>query len=1611
VIETIAAAVRDASGADSGVSVQITLLGGQLSAVGKSDTAFHHRDAQFEVHGIATWSPAPAPSSKTVEGVEKTAAIRRFSAAMQQHGSAGYVNIHSSTNPAWLEKAYGPTNLKRLQRVKEMYDPENFFHSNPNNAVASGPRAADVGGSGTALSGVSLKQWATVPDSPVLVRLKNSSRMNPTIHVSVASSTTTTPSASTFKTHQPPPLSPPSMPPPRHQSADAGGTRAAVMSTLTSGVGRLQQLLTAKLTTGLKTTPPPLPRSDNGTVYWCDHCMQVIADDPPPFGMGNTRWHSSEGEFDMCNECHQTAANTHPHHLWEEVPLKGLIPFTADASDGSAQLNMGAIVLAVLQNYQARWLCGVRHPTGCPARGHTSTINRNIGSTTASNSTSSSYVANVRDGDASPQIQRVLSREDGPCRQCGLSLGAPSPPNTLVWSTYGEMKTRLVHFSCGLRKHLNLATRSIVGICAANSEEWLVTDLSCIVANLITIPLDPPANKSELQAIIVRSEMEVIVCSRASVRILLSIAAETPHLRLLIVIDAGDNDAGDNTGKGENADGNSISAPPATCKCISFTDVEAAGAALVQKQPHLFVEQVRSSMLPTDLATVIFSSGSTGTPKGAMLNEESFRRRICVQYLLPDPCVVISYMPLAHSFDRVNVLSHFVGGGRIAFHVGPVATITDTLQLARPTSFSSTPRLWNALFQEYQHLLQTNVQEVDAAALAAAAASSAGVVDGNADVGFNAVAFTAKLRARAKQHIRGKLGGRVHNIGTGGAHTTPAVLEFMRECFGCSVTDGFGATEAGGIAWDGTVGSKVKTKVLDVVDMGYTSVDQPCPRGELCVSNNALAGGYLNDPSATTAAFFTDEAGSRWYRTGDIVELHPGGNVVLIDRMRALFKLAHGEFVAPQRVEQILETLPLIANCWVTGRAAAEYPIAVIQLDMHAVEAWLLSEASGDCTSRIPSDTNATVQPTPLSASVICEPGSALEHAVLASIKNVGSDSIRAFEMPRAILLEAEPWTVASGLVTGTFKLRRPRLEAKYSAAITELYAKSERTKQATKTIAQRPIGVDDAPTSPNTVLVMLAMQHLQIDDVVATQSDGVTPATTALLLHPLVELLPDSLSAMGFISAVNIQFGTTLAVSVLLEEGATLQHVLDRLLTNDDRSNEVVDFLHEACGADDVIPSFATPVGSTLPPEVKQVVLTGATGFVGAFLLSELLIQLPATCRVVCVVRADTDASALDRIEETLVRYELLTRAHPALVRWKERVLPLAGDLAARNLGLDLDAFVRLGAATDLIVHCGAKVHSLLPYSVLKGPNVLGTVELLKLASIGQKQSGAAFFCHVSTVGVLPPVLISPLLEESTVPPDHLHRANGYSQSKWVAETMVRRAFGRGLRGCIVRPATVFSARTTGAGNPTDFVIRSVRGMVQLGAVPMLSRAVEADLTPVDSLAAAIVGVCTTVTNQNLVACKVLNLTAPERTAMVDLISWLSKYIEQRDSVSGASRTSAGVGGAEVGTGAVTKTDARQGLVVSAAHTPNSLEQLPFKQWQTRLLQHNAAPTPLHPLKEFFSGSNYPAALRVSRSEASSLLAACNVEPLATVDETLALQCFAALDRGGYLPAPFLIN
>ncbi|MFG3282494.1 amino acid adenylation domain-containing protein [Streptomyces sp. NPDC048111] len=268
---------------------------------------------------------------------------------------------------------------------------------------------------------------------------------------------------------------------------------------------------------------------------------------------------------------------------------------------------------------------------------------------------------------------------------------------------------------------------------------------------------------------------------------------------------------------------------------------------------------------------------------------------------------------------------------------------------------------------------------------------------------------------------------------------------------------------------------------------------------------------------------------------------------------------------------------------------------------------------------------------------------------------------------------------------------------------------------------------------------------------------------------------------------------------------------------------------MHADTGLGEGIAGYPAPA---LPGGERDILLTGATGFLGAFLLDALLTATGA--RVHCLVRAADEEAAQRRLKEVLTGYGLWNPERA------DRLRAVPGDLAAPKLGLDPAAYQELAARIDAVYHCGAAVNLVLPYEELRAATVDGTREVLRLATA----SGRAAVHHVSTVGVFAgaPADGGALGETSPTGPPELLR-QGYTQSKWVAEQVIERARAAGVPVTVHRPARIAGHTVTGACQSDDFLWRVIKGCVQAGAVPEGITA-EADLVPVDYVARAIVAV-----------------------------------------------------------------------------------------------------------------------------------------------------------------------
>ncbi|MEU6190026.1 amino acid adenylation domain-containing protein [Nocardia sp. NPDC047038] len=247
-----------------------------------------------------------------------------------------------------------------------------------------------------------------------------------------------------------------------------------------------------------------------------------------------------------------------------------------------------------------------------------------------------------------------------------------------------------------------------------------------------------------------------------------------------------------------------------------------------------------------------------------------------------------------------------------------------------------------------------------------------------------------------------------------------------------------------------------------------------------------------------------------------------------------------------------------------------------------------------------------------------------------------------------------------------------------------------------------------------------------------------------------------------------------------------------------------------------------------TGPPQ--EILLTGATGFLGVHLLQALLDRTEA--RVWCVVRAADAEEGIDRILGALSHYRLSGTTAA------ERIVVVAGDLTAPRLGLDPADYDRLADSIDVIYHNGARVNHVDPYARLRQANVEGTRELLRLATARRVKP----FHLVSTMGAaVAATPDSPVVTEDIRLPAGQVSGNGYLASKWAAEELVRQAGERGVPIAIYRPSTICGCPDIGVNSPQDSLWNMVRAAALLGMAPDVGEAT-VSLVPVSYVAGAIV-------------------------------------------------------------------------------------------------------------------------------------------------------------------------
>ena len=764
-----------------------------------------------------------------------------------------------------------------------------------------------------------------------------------------------------------------------------------------------------------------------------------------------------------------------------------------------------------------------------------------------------------------------------------------------------------------------------------------------------------------------------------------------------------------------------------------------------------------------DLRLLIYTSGSTGTPKGAMYTDRLMAN--CWRGWFGPEWDVDGKLPaLTLNFMPI---SHVMGRVILYSTLGAGGTAYFAAKSDLSTLLDDLALVRPTKLDLVPRIWEMLFQEVQSE------------IDKRMTDGADREAIEAEVMADKRANL---IGGRQFSAMTGSAPISPELRAWAEELLDIHLTNGYGSTEDGVVLVDGMLRRPpiLDYKLVDVPELGYFATDRPYPRGELYVKSTDLIPGYYKRPEVTAELF--DAEG--WYHTGDVMaELGPD-HLEYVDRRNNVLKLSQGEFVTVSKLEAAYGGHPAIRQIFVYGNSARSYVLAVI----------------------VPTDPNAD------------------KKQLADALQSIARESgLQSFEIPRDFLIETRPFTLENGLLTGIRKLARPQLKEYYGPELEQLY-------------------VDLADGQAD------VLRELRADGANGPVLETVSKAAGALLGASSTEVAPDaqftdlggdSLSALTFANLLHDIFDVDVPVGVIVSPASDLAAIAayveaqraggsKRPTYDAVHGRDAVEVHASDLTLDKFIDEATLAAAPSLPgpaSEVRTVLLTGATGFLGRYLALQWLERMDLVDgKVIALVRAKDDAAARARLDATFDSGDPALLAHYSELADKHLEV-LAGDKGEANLGLSEDNWQRLADTVDFIVDPAALVNHVLPYSQLFGPNAVGTAELIRIALTTRIKP----YVYVSTIGVGDGIAPGAFLEEPDIRQMSATRkvsdgyANGYGNSKWAGEVLLREA--NDLAGL---PVSVFRcdmimADTTYAGqlNVPDMFTRMMLSLVATGVAP----------------------------------------------------------------------------------------------------------------------------------------------------------------------------------------------
>lgn len=538
-----------------------------------------------------------------------------------------------------------------------------------------------------------------------------------------------------------------------------------------------------------------------------------------------------------------------------------------------------------------------------------------------------------------------------------------------------------------------------VAILAESRPDWLIADLAILTSAAVSVPIYPTLSSVQIEALLADSSASVLIVSGPEqLAKVTPVLPRLPALKAVVLFDG--------------------PVAPAAVPVRVMADVAIDGRRLLASDPR-HAEQFRAradAVVPTDLATIIYTSGSSGEPKGVMLTHANIianLRDVQQVLTLTDADVALSYLPLCHAFERTTAFVYLTHGVSLVF-AETIDTMARDLMTVRPTIMSGVPRVYEKLLDRIleRGRAETGIRrQIFELAMGVARERGRTIPDGQPMAWWAHLVWPVVNRM-VFQTIRGRLGGRLRFTVSGSA---PLREEVGRLFFGIGlpIAEGYGLTET----------SPVLT-VNPPTALRFGTVGKPLPSvqlriaadGEILAKGPNIMTGYYRRPDLT-AEVLQDG----WFATGDIGHIDADGNLRITDRKKELLVTSGGKKVAPQPLEAALRGHALISEAVVVGDGQ-RFPAALLLPRWRA-----LAEAVG--------------QSAPTSAEARSELAARPDvRAALQEAINAINAPRAQFERMKAFAVIVEDFSVLGGELTPTLKVKRRVIEARYASMITAMY-------------------------------------------------------------------------------------------------------------------------------------------------------------------------------------------------------------------------------------------------------------------------------------------------------------------------------------------------------------------------------------------------------------------------------------------------------------------------------------------------------------------------------------------------------------------------------------------